>query len=761
MVFGKFCAFIYFLMLLATLEGAAVADSVDDVNPFIGVDGTATADGGDVFPGAAVPFGMLKAGPDMLGDNGGAGWKSNFEIDGFSQTHVTGTGGGPEYGNILVATTTGDMRAHGLSSPYKDETASPGYFHVHLTRYDIDVDIAAARRCALYRLTYPRSSKANLIVDAGHILSDGAEWTNPSSPQGEDQRLEASEISIISPTEMSGSTTVSGGWNKQTRPYTVYFYAVTDTPASAWGTWTGGRLTPGSRHADETIGLGTAAWLSFPTQDHQVVQLRLAISFISVAQARVSLIEEMPRSDYDEVRTAAHAAWKAALAPIEVEGASASQRTALYTALYHSMLMPTERSGENPLWASTEPSYDDFYAIWDIFRTTSPLLALIAPRRQADIVRALIDIYRHEGWLPDARKGNFSGMTQGGSNADVMIADALARGLTGIDWPTAYAAVVKDAEMPTPDPMRVGRRGVSDYKALGYVSVESSDLQGSRQVEYCFDDYVIAQMAAAFGHTRDALTYRRRSDNWRKLWDLNARSDGFKGFIRPRHRDGAWQEPFDPVHASSWGYDGFYEDTSWAYSFDVPQDIAGVIKTMGGRREFVRRLDRFFAVPRRYYVGNEPAFLIPYLYIWAGRHDLTAARVRSTLVNFFNTSRSGLPGNDDSGAMSSWFTLGLLGIYPIAGTDIWLIGSPGVARTILHLADGAQFVIASPATSAQNQYVTAASLNGHALDRAWLHHAEIARGGILELTMSPHPSTWPQGPPPPSSSDRNSNNKGF
>ena len=769
MKFGKSRAYrcaisalaLFALLALLARGGQADALPVDSVDPFIGVEGTATTDGGDVFPGAALPFGMLKAGPDMLGDNGGAGWKSNFEIDGFSQTHVTGTGGGPEYGNILVAATTGDMRARGLSSPYRDETASPGFFHVALTRFDIDVDIAAARRSAIYRFSYPRSRKANLILDAGHLLSDGAEWGNPASPQGEDQHLEGSEIAVLSPTEITGSTTVSGGWNKQTRPYTVYFYAVTDTPASAWGTWTGGRLTPGSRKANESSGLGTAAWLSFATEERQVVQMRLAISFISAAQAKESLLAEIPRFEFDDVRRAARAAWSSALAPIEVEGASAAQRTALYTALYHAMLMPTDRSGENPLWESREPSYDDYYAIWDIYRTTAPLLTLIAPQRQTDIDRALVDIYRHEGWLPDARKGNFSGMTQGGSNADVMLADALARGLKGIDWPTAYAGVIKNAETSTPDPIHFGRRGLSDYKALGYVSLEGSDLQGSRQVEYCFDDFAIAQIAAALGHGDEAAKYRRRSTQWHQLWDPAAQSEGFKGFIRPRHRDGAWLEPFNPLHASSWGYDGFYEDTSWAYSFDVPQDIAGVMTAMGGRREFIRRLDRFFAVPGRYYVGNEPAFLTPYLYIWAGRHDLAAARVRSTLASFFNTSRSGLPGNDDSGAMSSWFTLGLLGIYPIAGTDLWLIGSPGVAKTTFHLAGGREFVIDSPGTSAENQYVVAASLNGQPLNRAWLHHAEIVQGGILQLTLSSHPAQWPQGPPPPSSSSGTANHQGF
>ena len=750
------------LLAMLLLAAAPFARAqVVDVDPFIGVDAKPNWADGAVFPGATTPFGMLKAGPDMLGNDGNGGWKTGFPIDGFSQVHVSGTGGGSEYGNILVQPTRGGITVRGLGSKYHGEAASPGFFHVSLDRWGVDVDIAAARRSAIYRFRYAPTYQPNLVFDLAHILSSGADATSPISPEGEDQRLVSSSVMILSPTEVSGQQTVKGGWNKALRPYTVYFYGVTDTPARAMGIVDAGLIRPGQRAVSVEGGGGTGAYFSYPGGKDRTVQLRLGISFVSVAQAKASLAAEIPTFDFAAARARAEAEWARALSPVSVEGATPTQRKQLYTALYHMMLMPVDRTGENPLWRSSEPSYDDFYAIWDTFRSSSPFLALIAPDRERDIVRALVDIHAHEGWMPDARKGNYSGVVQGGSNCDVTVADALARGLTGIDWTKAYAAMRTNAETVPDDPMRVGRRGLADWKSLGYLTLEGSDMQGSRQVEYALNDWSVAQVARHLGREADYQTYLGRSANWRKLFDADFEHEGFKGFIRPRGRDGHWMTPFDPLEQRSQGYPGFYEGDSWTYSFYAPHDVAGLMAAMGGRDTFVRRLDHFFAAPdsawpgsKRYNVGNEPGFLIPYLYIWAGRHDLTAARVRDTLANFFDASRAGEPGNDDSGAMSSWYALGLIGIYPNAGSDVWLIGSPSVPRTTLNLAGGKRFVIDAAGTSPSAMYVTGATLNGHPLDHAWLHHAEIARGGVLKLTMADKPGNWPQGAPPPSESDR-------
>ena len=728
------------------------------VDPFLGVDARPDHADGAVFPGATLPFGMLKAGPDMLG--GQWSWITGLPIDGFSQTHVSGTGCCGEYGNVLIQPTTGWVAARGNASSYTDEQARPGFFHVKLGRWHVAVDLAVTRRAAIYEFDFEPTGQPNITFDVGHILSSGAEdflINNFGQGEGDDQRLVASDVTIVSPTEITGSVSTKGGWNRATRPYTIYFFAAADTPADTSGVMDNGLLRPGANSASVAGGIGAGAWFSYgrdwataPTS--RKIKLKIAISFISVDQARATLAKEIPDFDVERTARAADNEWQQVLSAVEVEGATTAEKRQLYTALYHMMLMPTDRSGENPLWASNEPSYDDFYAIWDIFRTTSPFLSLIAVDRQRDIVRALIDIHRHEGWLPDARKGYFNGITQGGSNADVLIADALARGLTGIDWQAAYAAARTDAETLSDDPLRVGRRGLEDWKKLGYVAIEGNDVTGSRQVEYALNDWCVAQLARHLGKTEEYKTYLARSRNWRMLFDPEFESEGFKGFIRPKHRDGSWLTPFDPKVATGTGGVGFYEDGSWAYSFFVPHDVAAVITAMGGRETFVRRLDHYFATPGRYYTGNEPSFMVPYLYLWAGQHDRTAQQIRATLSGEFNDSRSGLPGNDDSGAMSAWYVEALLGLYPDAGSDVWLIGSPSLPRTTLSLSGGKRFIIEAQGVSPAAKYVIAATLNGKPLRRAWLHQTEITRGGILQLLMSSAPGRWAAGTPPPSAS---------
>jgi predicted alpha-1,2-mannosidase len=737
-LFARLTAVFLPVLFLAPLSHGQFARSVD---PLLGVSG-----GGNVFPGPVVPFGMIKPGPDMVAPEGhdpNAGWNAEGAIRGFSQTHVSGTGGGDKYGNILVQATTGEVTPLDSASPRAEEKASAGLYSVSLARYGVGVEITAARRSAIYQLRYPVGAKANLLFDVGHFLLSGMRT-------GERQSLVASEIKVLSPMELAGSTSITGGWNKQPNAYTVYFYARTDTPAASWGTWLEGDLQPGGRSVDGAVQSRSGAWLTFANKAGRPVLMKIGISFISVEQARRNLAAEIPGFDFAATHAAAVAKWNHVLGKIELKGATAEQEQIFYTAIYHTMLMPTDRTGENPLWKSAEPYYDDYYAIWDIFRTSAPLLTLIAPEREVAIVRSLVDIYRHEGFLPDARSGNYNGRTQGGSNAEFMITDAYVKGLKGIDWATAYAAELHDAEVPPADHFKEGRGGLDDWRTLGYVSLEGSDRPGSVHMEYAADDFEIALLAKGLGRTEDYKKYLARSGNWKNLWDSDFADGGFQGFIRPRHRDGSWFEPFTAMDFCTWGGKTFYEGNSWTYSTFVPQDVASLIAKSGGPQKFVDRLDAFFSVPFRYDVGNEPGFLAPYLYNWAGRPDKTAEHVRAIIAKSYHAGPNGLPGNDDSGAMSSWYAFGQIGIFPNAGQDIYLIGSPAFAQTTLHLAGGKNFVIEARALSEENIYVAAATLNGKALDRAWLRHKEIAAGGRLVLTMSKTPGHWGEHDLPPS-----------
>ncbi len=711
------------------------------VDPLLGASG-----GGNVFPGAVVPFGMIKPGPDMVAPEGrdaNAGWNASGDIRGFSQTHVSGTGGGDKYGNILVQATTGNIAPMDSASPRADEKASAGLYSVTLARYSVGVEITAARRSAIYRIRYPKGAKANLLFDVGHFLLSGVRT-------GEAQSLSSSEVKVLSPTAVAGSTSVTGGWNKQPNTYTVYFYARTDTPAESWGTWLDGQQQPGSKLANGAAKQSAGAWMTFAAKIERPVLMKIGISFISIEQARRNLDLEIPGFDFAATHAAALAKWDRALAKVEIKGETLGQAQIFYTALYHTMLMPTDRTGENPVWKSDEPYYDDYYAIWDIFRTSGPLLTLIAPERQTGIVRSLVDIYRHDGFLPDARSGNYNGRTQGGSDAEFMITDAYIKGLKGIDWPTAYAAEVHDAEVSPSDHFKEGRGGLDDWHNLGYVSIEGSDRSGSVHMEYAANDFEIALLAKGLGKTDDYKKYLARSGNWKNLWDADFTVDGFKGFIRPRHRDGTWLTPFTAMMSGTWNGNTFYEGNSWTYSTFVPQDVASLIEKQGGAQTFVDRLDAFFAVPGRYDVGNEPGFLAPYLYNWAGRPDKTDEHVRDIIAKSYHAGLNGLPGNDDSGAMSSWFAFGQMGIFPNAGQDVYLIGSPAYAQTTLHLAGGKDFVIEARNLSSENIYVTAAALDGKSLDRSWLRHKEIMAGGRLVLTMSKTPGNWGEKNLPPS-----------
>ena len=721
------------ILPLYTQTQMGVAQYVDT---FIGID-----NGGDTIPGPSLPFGMVKPGPDTGTNEEDSGWGPKGAINGFSQTHVSGTGGGDSYGNILIQPTSGDPQSSHIESARDEEHGSIGFYGVLLLRYGIHVEITTAARASFYRFTYARAKKANILFDAGHCLSSGEDW-------GENQSITSSSIHVISPTEVSGFSSVKGGWNKQPVPYTVYFYAITDTPATSWGTWRDGKMHPGNKVEAPGDEDHTGAWLSFKASYQQQVNVKIGISFVSVEQAKQNVLKEIPGFNFEQVHEVAVRAWDQALGKVQIEGATPQQRQLFYTALYHSMLMPVDRTGENPLWKSSEPYYDDFYTIWDTFRATNPLLTLIDEQREIDIVRSLVDMYRHEGWMPDGRQGNYNGRVQGGSDADMVLADAYAKGLKGIDWPTAYKALVNDAENTPDDPFKEGRGDLEDWHKLGYLTIEGTDRPGSKQVEYAANDFAVATVAKGLGKTADYEKYLKRSGNWQNLWDSDFEDNGFKGFIRPRHRDGSWLTPFSANESASFYGDTFYEGNTWTYSLYVPQDVSALMDKCGGKDRFVARLDTFFN--GEFDVTNEPGFLTPYLYNWAERPDKAAERVRDILTKDFHPGRGGLPGNDDSGAMSGWYAFNVMGIFPNAGQDVYLIGSPLYRRTVITMDNGRTFTIEADNTSSENKYVVAASLNGKPLNQDWFRHTDISNGGQLVLTMANKPGAWPTGNPPPS-----------
>jgi predicted alpha-1,2-mannosidase len=714
-----------------------VRDYVHNVYPFLGVDW-----GGNVFVGATVPFGMVKLGPDMESFDSrpsSFGYLSGGRILGFSHLHLSGASG--KYGNILVAPVTGPLDLADIKSPRIEEVNHPGYYAATLTRYNIRAELTATRRVGFHRYTFPAAQQSHLTVNIAHCLNKGSD--------SESQRFLGGQVRLLSGHEAEGVGRYAGGWNKGGE-YRVYFYIVLDTPSTSAQTWSGNTLSLDKEVAiDEDRPIGVT--FNFRTHAGQVVQAKIGISFISTEQARQNIQSEAPAWNFDGVRMASVENWNQALSRIRLRGETDSKRIQFYTAMYHTMLMPSDRTGENPGWQSTEPYYDDYYAIWDTYRSSGPLLTLIAPDRQRDLIRALIDIYRHTGYMPDARSGNDNGRTQGGSNADIVIADAYVKGLTGIDYPTAFEAMLKDASVPPADPQKEGRGGILDYNVRGYLTL-ADERSGSRTAEYAYDDFAIAEVACGLNHPAEARLFASRAHNWEHLWDKDLTVEGFKGFLRPRKPDGGWAEPYQLVRGT-WP-DFLYEGDIWTYSLYAPQDVRKLIAMAGGNQMFVHRLDSIF-YREHFDVTNEPGFLIPVLYNWAGRPDHTAEVINELLEKAFTDQRTGIPGNDDSGAMSSWFIFNSLGFYPNAGQDFYLIGTPSFPEADITLASGKTLRILARNMDSEhiNRFIQSATLNGAPLETSWFRHKQIANGGTLVFTMGSAPSNWGTASPPPSMSD--------
>ena len=380
------------------------------------------------------------------------------------------------------------------------------------------------------------------------------------------------------------------------------------------------------------------------------------------------------------------------------------------------------------------------------------------------MVRSLIDIYRNEGYMPDARSGNDNGRVQGGSNCDILIADAMVKNLQGIDYGAGLQAMLKNAEVaPGGDERKEGRGGLADYNSLGYVS-SAYERCLTRTFEYSNCDFAIATVADRLGKQDIANKYYKNASNWQNTWNDKITSLGFSGFAWPRNEEGKYwdKEHFSTLKGGNWG-EPTYETFSFELSFYVPHDMKSLIQKCGGEEIFTQRLDTFFTHKiwdQRYHIGlfqiaNEPGFLIPSLYNYVNRQDKTAEIVRYILKNRYKTTRDGIPDKDDSGSMSAWYAFHSIGFYPNAGQDTYLISSPVFNTVTIHLENGKTLKVITKKNNDKNIYIQSATLNGKPLNKNWFCHKDICEGGTLEFVMGPKPSKWSRtGELPPSMSDK-------
>jgi len=540
---------------------------------------------------------------------------------------------------------------------------------------------------------------------------------------------------------------------------TVYFHAVFNKPFPSHGTWkkTGGTTVVRDDSTAES-GPWIGAWANFTTQPGEAVEVTVGISLVGVEQARRNLEAEMLGKSFDEVHREARSAWNCYLNRIRVEGGSEVDKTIFYTALYHTLFQPADYTESGGVFFSGADGqgaifkwegrrfYSDDWCAWDTFRTSRPLATIVEPETVNDVVASYLHLYQQGGWLPKCTWHATSySRVMIGNHAVSIIADAFTKGFDGYDLETAWEALYKSATEDNAEEISNGLCGwfnlgtPPDYLENGYVSHECDKSQSaSMTLEYAYDDWCIAQVAKGLGKPELYETFLKRAGNYRNHWNPDT------GFMQGRMRDGSWMVPFEPTDKSN--LNDFCEASSWIYTWFVPHDVSGLIELLGGEAQFISKLDRFFD-EGHFDSSNEPSFHTPYLYNYAGAPARTQELVRSVLRSEFSAGPSGLPGNDDAGAMSAWYVLGAMGIYPVApGDGVYQLSSPMFERISISLDPevyrGNIFVIEAVNNSAENVYIQSATLDGQPLNRSWITHEELVRGGTLALVMGPAPSLW-------------------
>jgi predicted alpha-1,2-mannosidase len=574
--------------------------------------------------------------------------------------------------------------------------------------------------------------QANILLDASTIINMVEAEVTENTESG---------ISIVSDSQIEGFGAFKGGWGGE-NPYKVYFAACFDKAFTSCGTWKNGVIHDA---ASSQQGVNIGAYAGFRLKQQGQLQLKVAISYISIENARNNL-NEISGWDFERVRTDADAAWNTYLNLIDLEGGSPEQKTVFYTALYHTFSMPTALDvDENPVWKSALPHFWDFYTLWDTYRTVMPLHTLIVPEKQSQIIQCLLDIYEHKGWLPDAWIAGDYAYVQGGNSATVAITDAIVKGVKNIDTDKAYKAMKKDADSISDNPYKYGRY-LEEYNKLGYLSSNVKN-GSSKTLEHAYNDYCIAQIAKKLGKEEDYRRFLKQSYNSFNLFNPET------CFFWAKDAEGNWIPDFSPTFRipDYWNGPYFYEGTPWVYSSYFPHDMKFLIDKHGGNTEFIHFLDELFD-GMHYEMGNEPGFLTPYLYHYAGRPDKSFERIRNFLSEF-KVGRLGLPGQDDSGAMSAWYIFASMGFFPVAGQDVYLISSPLFSKSVIKSGNGKIFTITAKNVSKNNLYVQSAKLNGKNWEKCWFTHSDIKNGGELILEMGLTPSNWGRKMPPPSVSD--------
>lgn len=711
---------------LFPLQIYAQRDLARYVNPFVG-----TAGHGHTFPGAIVPFGMVQLSPDtrLTGWDGCSGYHySDSIIYGFSHTHLSGTGIS-DYGDILLMPVVGSsvpfhaLRGgpeDGYASRFKheNETASPGYYSVKLDDDDILVELTTTARVGMHRYTFPKTQLANILIDLTHrdkVLDSGFRLTGEKTLVGW-RRSEAwaKDQIVFFAIEFS-------------QPFLAYTYT-SDVQGSA-----------------EVTGRDLKLLFRFDASSGAPLLVKVGISSVDTDGALKNLRTELDHWNFDRVRSDAAAAWNAELNKIQVTGGGDAELTNFYTALYHAMTAPNLFNDVDgrylgrdfKIHTAGDFSYYTVFSLWDTFRATHPLYAIIDRKRTRDFIQTFLAQYEQGGRLPVWELAANETDTMIGYHAVSVIADAAVKGIDGFDLHKAFEAMKHSAELRD-------YRGLGAYIDKGFLTMEEERESVSKVLEYAYDDWCIAEVARMLGKTEDHQRYSRRAQSYKNVFDPVI------GFMRPRS-NGNWIEPFDPREVTF----AFTEANSWQYTFFAPQDISGLIDLMGGRRQFADKLDQLFTAESRttgreqaditgligqYAHGNEPSHHMAYLYNYVGQPWKTQQRVHQIMKEFYKPEPDGLIGNEDCGQMSAWYVFSAAGFYPVTpGSTVYAIGSPLFPELRFNLENGKTFTVIARGISDRNIYIQSATLNGKPYQKSFLLHDDLLNGGELVFQMGPRP----------------------
>ncbi len=719
-----------------------VTDPVDYINPLMGTASKPALSNGNTYPAIALPWGMNFWTPQTgkMGD----GWQYTYNADkilGFKQTHQPSPWMN-DYGMFSIFPETGKLkleegeRASWFS--HKAEIAKPYYYSVYLADYDVTTEIIPTERAANFRFTFPQNDSSHIIIDA--------------FDKGSYVKIIPGERKIIGySTKNSGAVPAN---------FKNYFVIYIDKPFELASVWHDKHIDNGNL---EYTGDHAGAVISFKTKKGEQVHLRVASSFINIEQAELNLKREVGADSFATTEQKAKATWNKILNRINIEGGTIDQTRTFYSCLYRMLFFPNKMyevnaKGQNmhysPFNGKVMPGY--LFAgtgFWDTFRALYPFLNLVYPSINKEMQQGLVNDYKEGGWLPEWSSPGYADCMIGNNSASV-VAEAYLKGLRGYDIETLYAALKHGANNEGPN--ATGRRGVEYYNSLGYVPYDVKiNENAARTLEYAYDDFAIYQLGKALGRPAAEIDiYKKRSQNYRNLYDKQT------GLMRGKNKDGSFETPFNPF---KWG-DAFTEGNSWHYTWGVFHDIQGLINLMGGKQQFVAKLDSVFTLPPvfddsyygtviheiremqiadmgQYAHGNQPIQHMIYLYNYAGQPWKTQYWARETMNRMYKATPDGYCGDEDNGQTSAWYVFSAMGFYPVTpASDQYALGAPLFKKLTINLENGKTITVNAAKNSTENKYVNSLKFNGRLHTFNWLSHKALLNGAVLDFDMSATPN---------------------